>query len=136
MGRRFPSLVQGSRPDEVDIGPDLLEAIAAARVTVDGQTAIVKPAGEWDAMMLRRQAGSWKVVIAPNLERFLAPARATTAALDEAAAEVQAGKYTSAQAFRAALATKVQAAVDAAQEGARHPEAGPETRPATRPATR
>ena len=115
LGQRFPSLVHGSRPDQVEIGPDLLEAIGAARVTVDGQTAIVKPAGDWDAMMLRRTGPRWKVVLAPSMDRFLAPARATTAALNEAAAEVEAGKYESAQAFRAALAAKVQAAVESTE---------------------
>ena len=121
MAKRFPSLVQGGSPDQVDIGPDLLVAIDDARVRTDGDTALLALPGDWDPMLLRRGEGRWKVVQAPSLERFLAPARATAAALEEAAAEVDAGKYPTAKAFRAALAEKVRKAVERVE---------PTTRPA------
>jgi hypothetical protein len=73
-------------------------------------------------MLLRRGEGRWRVVQAPSLERFLAPARATAAVLEEAAGEVDAGKYSTAKAFRAALAEKLQKAVERASQ--------PMTRPA------
>jgi hypothetical protein len=128
MAKRFPSLVQGGSPDQVDIGPDLLVAIEEARAKTVGDTAVLTLPGDWEPMLLRRGEGRWKVVQAPSLERFLAPARASAAALEEAAGEVDAGKYPTAKAFRAALAEKVRAAVERA-------EAPPErAQPTTRPA--
>jgi hypothetical protein len=124
LAKRFPSLVQGGSPDQVDIGPDLLVAIDDARVRVDGDTAVVRLLGDWDPMLLRRGEGRWNVVQAPSLERFLAPARATATALEEAAGEVDAGKYSTAKAFRAALAEKVRAAAERASQPTTRPVRG------------
>jgi hypothetical protein len=121
LAKRFPSLVQGGSPNQVDIGPDLLAAIDDARVRIDGETAVIRLPGDWDPMLLRRAEGRWKVVQAPSLERFLAPARATAKALEEAAGEVDAGKYPTAKAFRAALAEKVRAAAERASQPATRP---------------
>lgn len=96
------------------ISPSELNRLDGAKVEINEDNAVLRPKGEGRKMHFRKDGEGWKLVIndfATGAPQQVATLKAVKLALDQARAEIAAGKYATAQDAEAAIQQKLYAVI-------------------------